>query len=127
MDAHYTRIFTDDQGDSCFEDVTIELRQAFSVQGVEALPSAPFLASEGTFWVGSTTEWKADALHTAPRRFIIFGVTGEYAVTTSKGVTRSFPPGSVLVVEDTSGRGHSTKTVSDGYALCVALPAEGGG
>lgn len=124
MDAHYTRIFTDDQGDSRFEDVTIELRQAFSVQGIEVLPLAPFLASEGTFWVGSTTAWKADALHTAPRRFIIVGVQGEYSVTTSKGVTRHFSPGSVLLVEDTSGRGHSTKTVSDGFAFCVALPAE---
>jgi hypothetical protein len=124
MHAHYTRIFTDGQGESCFEDVTIELSQAFSVQSIEALSSAPFLGSEGTFWVGSTTAWNGGALHTAPRRFIIVGVQGEYSVTTSTGVTRRFPPGSVLLVEDTSGSGHSTTTLSDGFAFCVAVPTD---
>jgi hypothetical protein len=52
---------------------------------------------------------------------------GEYAVTTSKGVTRQFGLGSVLLAEDTTGKGHSTKTISDGYAFCVALAVEGSG
>ncbi len=124
MDAHYTRLFADDEGHSCLEHVAIPLAQAFSVEGIETLPSAPFPASEGTFWVGSTTAWKGEALHPAPRRFLLIEVTGEYAVTTSRGVTRRFSPGSVLLVEDTEGRGHSTRTVSDGVALCVALPAK---
>ena len=127
MDAHYTRLFTDDESHSRFEDVAIELRQAFSAAGVETLPSAPFLASEGTFWVGSTTAWKGEAFHPAPRRFLLIEVTGEYAVTTSRGVTRHFGPGSVLLVEDTQGRGHSTRTIRDGVALCVALLAEAEG
>lgn len=80
----------------------MELRQAMSVEGIEA--SAPFLASEGTFGVGSTTSWQGDALHTSPRRFILVRVTGEYAVTTSRGVTRRFGPGSVLLAEDQPGR-----------------------
>jgi len=67
---------------------------------------------------------QGNALHTAPRRFIIVEVQGEYSVTTSKGVTRRFPPGSVLLVEDTTGRGHSSKTISDGFSFCVALPTE---
>jgi hypothetical protein len=124
MEARYTRLYADEQGESCFEDVTLELLQAMSVEGIETVPSAPFLTSEGTFWVGSTTDWKGDAFHTAPRRFILVEVSGEYAVTTSKGVTRNFLPGSVLLVEDTTGKGHSTKTIRDGFALCVALPAE---
>src|SRR5580704_1106985 len=127
MEARYTRLFTDEQGESCFEDVALELRQAMSVEGIEALPSAPFLASEGTFWVGSTTSWQGDALHTSPRRFILVGVTGEYAVTTSRGDTRRFGPGSVLLAEDTTGKGHSTRTISDGYAFCVVLAGEGSG
>jgi hypothetical protein len=127
MEAHYTRLFADDQGESCFEDVAMELHQAMLVEGIEALPSAPFLASEATFWVGSTTSWKGEALHTSPRRFILVGVTGEYAVTTSEGVTRRFGPGSVLLAEDTTGKGHSTRTISNGYAFCVALAVEGAG
>lgn len=124
MEAHYTRLFSDDDGESRFEDVAVELRHAFSAAGIESLPSAPFFASEGTFWAGSTTAWNGDALHAAPRRLIIIAVKGEYSVTTSKGVTRRFTPGQVLLVEDMSGRGHSTKTLADGFAFYVALPVE---
>ena len=88
MDAHYTRLFADDEGHSCLEHVAIPLAQAFSVEGIESVPTAPFLGCEGTFWVGSTTAWKGEALHPAPRRFLLIEVTGEYAVTTSRGVTR---------------------------------------
>ena len=49
MEARYTRLFTDEQGEACFEDVAIELREAISVQGIEALPSAPFLPARERF------------------------------------------------------------------------------
>ena len=126
MQAHYTRLFTDDQGDSCFEDLAIDLQPAgFAAEGVEPLPWAPFLANEGTFWSGGPTTWKGGSPHPAPRRFIGVTVEGEYEITTSKGVTRRFPCGSVLLVEDTTGAGHSTKVTSaeDVIFFGVALPA----
>jgi hypothetical protein len=58
MQAHYTRLFTDDQGESRFEDVAIELTQELSVPGADPLPIAPFLSSESTFWVGASATWK---------------------------------------------------------------------
>ena len=127
MQAHYTRLFTDDQGDSCFEDLAIDLQPAgFAAEGVEPLPWAPFLANEGTFWIGGSTTWKGESPHPAPQRFIGVTVQGEYEVTTSKGVTRRFPRGSVLLVEDTTGAGHSTKVISaeDVIGFCVVLPAK---
>ena len=39
-------------------------------------------------------------------------VSGEYEVSVGDGVTRRFPPGAVLVLEDTTGMGHSTRVVS---------------
>jgi hypothetical protein len=52
-------------------------------------------------------------------------VKGEYQVTTSDGVTRRFPPGSVLLLEDTTGEGHSTKLIGSGdcIVLAIGLPA----
>ena len=124
MQAHYTRLFTDEQGESCFEDLALKLEQGLPVQGIDPLPIAPFLSGEGTFWAGGSTTWKGDALHPAPRRFIIVTVQGEYEVTTSKADVRRFPRGSVLLVEDTTGKSHSTKIVGDedGIGFCVALP-----
>jgi len=50
---------------------------------------------------------------------------GEYQVTTSGGVTRKFPVGSVLVVEDVSSAGHSTKITGteDLIIFAANLPA----
>ena len=81
MQAHYTRLFTDDQGESRFEDLAAELMQELSVSGADSLPIAPFLSSEGTFWVGGSATWKADALHPAPRR----GLHGERSSTDRPG------------------------------------------
>ena len=86
---------------------------------------APFLAGEGTFWVGAPVTWRGEAAHPAPRRMIFVTVQGEYEVTVGGGGTRRFPVGSVLIVEDTSGEGHSTKITSaeEVVVLAVGLPA----
>jgi hypothetical protein len=125
MQAHYTRLFTDKRGISCFEDLAIELQPGFSAPGLqESILSAPFLASEGSFWVGAPTTWKGDTPHLAPRRMIFVTTKGEYQVTTSDDVVRRFPVGSVLIVEDTTGAGHATKITSaeDAVIFAVGLP-----
>jgi hypothetical protein len=49
---------------------------------------------------------------------------GEYEVTSSDGAVRRFPPGSVLLLEDTTGQGHSTRITSseDCIVFAVGLP-----
>jgi hypothetical protein len=49
---------------------------------------------------------------------------GEYQVTTSSGEVRIFPVGSVVLAEDITGAGHSTKITSteDVIVFAVALP-----
>jgi hypothetical protein len=125
MQARYTRLFTDDRGASRSADMDLELTKGFAVPPAEPLHVAQFLAPEGTFWIGGPTNWKGDAVHPAPRRSIYVTVRGEYEVTTSDGVTRRFPPGSVLLIEDTTGAGHSTRITSDEdcFVFAVGLPA----
>jgi len=55
---------------------------------------------------------------------IFVTVRGEYEVTVSDGATHRFPPGSVLIVEDTTGAGHSTRITSneDVIVFAVGLP-----
>ena len=125
MRATYTRMFTDSRGVSCFEDLEIELVQGFSDPPAEPLHTAQFLAGDGaTFWVGAPTDWKGDVPHPAPRRMIFITVRGEYEVTTADKILRRFPIGSVLIVEDTTGSGHSTTITSaeDVVVFAVGLP-----
>ena len=51
-------------------------------------------------------------------------VTDQAAGTAGMTQTRRFPAGSVVLTEDTTGKGHSTKHIGDEtIAFCVALPA----
>jgi hypothetical protein len=99
MQAKYTRLFVDDRGGSCFEDLATELQPDFCPPGMSTPGfSAPFLATDGSFWVGAPNAWKDDTPHTAPRRMILVTTQGEYAVTTSDGNVRRFPADSVVVL-----------------------------
>jgi hypothetical protein len=121
MRAQYTRLFTDANGASRFADLDIELSPGFAVPPAEPLYSARFFAPEGTFWIGAPTNWKGDAAHPAPRRAIFVTARGEYQVTTSDGAMRRFPAGSVLLLEDTEGEGHSTRITSKEDCIVFAI------
>jgi hypothetical protein len=59
MKARYTRLVTDVNGASKFEDMEVELAKGFSVPPAEPLFNARFLMPEGaTFWLGAPTDWK---------------------------------------------------------------------
>jgi hypothetical protein len=59
--------------------------------------------------------------HPAPRRQIVIALDGEFEIETTDGERRTFAPGAVALVEDTSGRGHVTRA-SKGRASFVAVP-----
>jgi hypothetical protein len=124
MRAQYTRLFTDASGASHFADLEIELSAGFAVPPAEPLYSAPFLTPDATFWIGAPTRWRGDVAHPAPRRAIFVTARGEYEVTASDGSVRRFPQGSVLLLEDTTGDGHSTRITSqeDCIVFSVGLP-----
>jgi hypothetical protein len=129
LEARYTRIFTDEHGVARFDEVAIELHQGFAVPPADPLHFAPFLATDGSFWIGGPTTWKGGEAHTAPRRQIFVTVRGEYQVTAGDNEKRSFPAGSVLVIEDTTGSGHSTKIIGteDAIVFAVGLPPQSAG
>lgn len=127
MQAHYTRLFVDEHGESRFEDLVTSLQSGFAPPGV-ATPAfaAPFLSTDATcFWIGVPGEWKEDWPHTAPRRMILITTQGEFELTASKGVARRFPLGSVVIVEDTTGAGHLFKVIGSKNVMIlgIGLPA----
>ena len=46
---------------------------------------------------------------------------GEYEITASDGAVRSFHAGSVLLLEDTDGKGHSFRVTGNDDALIFAV------
>jgi quercetin dioxygenase-like cupin family protein len=55
--------------------------------------------------------WYGD-LHPAPRRQQMTLISGALEVRTSDGEVRQFSPGESVLVEDTTGKGHASKSVN---------------
>jgi hypothetical protein len=100
-----TKIYSDNNGDSHFEDVEIELREAGSVGKLsDVIPAKGIIFRE----VEPSYDWD---FHTAPQKQYIILLDGEIEIETSLGEIRRFNTGEILLLEDTSGKGHKTKNI----------------
>jgi len=119
----YIRIYTDEAGESHFSDEKIELTSVDF-----APPATPFYVSELSpaarygfcvFEAGWLGDW-----HPTPCRQFFFFFSGKLEVTVSDGEMRRIIPGDIVLVEDTTGRGHVTRVVGseDAHAAIVQLP-----
>ena len=119
--ATYTRLFEDESGESHFKELEVALAPVDFAPPAPPLNIAPFVPTAESLWVGAPAGWAGDTPHPAPRRQVFCTVKGNYEVTASDGDTRRFPPGSVLMFEDTNGTGHSTRIISGEGALVFAV------
>jgi hypothetical protein len=100
-----TRIYSDSNGDSHFENIEIPLKEAGSIGRLsEILPANGIIFRE----VEPSYDWD---FHTAPQKQYIILLDGEIEIETSLGDKRNFKPGEVLLVEDTTGKGHKSRNV----------------
>src|SRR5918998_1005772 len=109
--ASYVRLFTDAQGESHFDEIDVDLEPAdFAPPAAPLHIAALFPAACGL--VGGPPEWDGSIPHPAPRRQLFCTLRGAYEVTASDGMVHRFPVGSMLLLEDTTGEGHTTRIVS---------------
>jgi hypothetical protein len=107
----YTRIYADEEGETHFQDVEIHL------EPIEYAPPAPplnlssFSPAIQYGFADAPPGWFGD-WHPTPRRQIFFYLSGEVEVQVSDGEVRRFSAGSILLVEDTTGKGHVSRVVS---------------
>jgi hypothetical protein len=118
---HYVRIFTGADGQSQLE--AVEVPAATTTRG-GSVAAAPIPLSGmvfARFSPGFVREW-----HVAPRRQFVVTLAGAGEVVASTGVSQRLEAGSVLLAEDTTGRGHVTRTVGpdDWYVLWLPLAGE---
>jgi hypothetical protein len=99
----YTRLYSDDHGESHFTEVEIDLEWA------DYAPPAPMLERSSTTsakqfgFMNAPAGWSSD-WHPSTARNFFFVITGEWEVTASDGEARRFTAGSALLVEDTTGK-----------------------
>jgi hypothetical protein len=121
LTMHCVRIYSDEHGESHFEDVPLDMTLE-RYASAEWLISKPLQVDE--LWFRRVVTEFADEPHQAPRRQLIVGLAGEAEVEVSDGEIRRFGPGSVILVEDTTGKGHRTRRIGDTVreTLFISLP-----
>ncbi len=117
----YHRIYADAQGGSHFDSVTVEQRLASG-----APPAAPFYVSGNepasmyrfySFQPGWIGDW-----HPCPARQFLALMSGAVEMETTDGTVRKLGPGDLVLLEDTSGKGHVTRNIGDGYSTFLVVP-----
>ena len=106
------RIYTGEDGQSHFEEMEMPTG---SVEDSPVLPatSITFRHSEP----GEFIDW-----HPAPRRQYIITLSGQVEIGLGDGTLRRFGPGEVLLADDLTGRGHTTRSVGDKPRVSAAIP-----
>jgi quercetin dioxygenase-like cupin family protein len=115
-----TRIYADECGQSHADDLDIEFVTTDFQSSVPAFElSDPIQVALAQFsmmppgWVG---DW-----HPAPRRQYSLHLAGELEVEVGDGRVCRFGPGSVVLLEDVSGKGHRTRVVGGEAVVTVFL------
>jgi len=118
----YTRLFSDEQGESHFVEVELEFASTDYVEGSAPLRLSPAQAAVDYRFMDAPAGWTSDGHPSSARNFFVV-LSGEWEVTASDGEARRFKTGDVLLVEDTTGKGHRSRVVSevDSLALLVKL------
>ena len=124
--AQYVRLYTDDGGESHIEDLDIALAPVDFAPPAGPLNVAQFLPTTQSLWVGFPAGWAGETPHPSPQRQIFVVLHGVFEVTTSDGAVCRVGPGGVSLMEDTWGKGHSTRVIGkDGgllFGVTVADP-----
>ena len=114
------RIYTGDDGLSHIEEVTPTLAPYTDIEGSHG-EGTPLQAATGiTFRLtqpGYFLDW-----HNAPRRQYVINLRGEAEVEAGDGTVKRLGPGDVLLAEDLTGRGHTTRVVGDQPRFFIVVP-----
>jgi hypothetical protein len=100
-----TRVFADERGESHFADEEIALGDAGEIGHLsEPIPARSVLFRKND--PGYDYDW-----HVAPQRQFIVLLDGAIEIEVSDGERRTLRGGEILLVEDTTGKGHRTRHV----------------
>jgi hypothetical protein len=112
----YFRIYAGPDGESHFEDVEIEMTSS----GRDSHYSDLFPAT-GVIFRTSAADQYID-WHPAPRRQFVITISGHAEVEASDGEVRQIGPGTIMLADDTTGKGHITRSTSDEERVSIFIP-----
>ncbi len=110
------RIWADQAGESHYQDVDIPFTSSNALgKMADPLPVTSMILRENE--PGYDYDW-----HVAPRRQYIVMLEGYVEIQASDGETRTFGPGEIVLVEDTNGKGHKSRSPDGKPRKSIFLP-----
>jgi hypothetical protein len=106
---HHLRIWADEAGESHLEEVSLDITVSPVEPGVAELWVAGAIDVDRVHFVTVQAVDQKPDWHCAPRRQFVVFLDGWVRITVSDGESRTLPAGSVVMVEDLTGRGHITE------------------
>ena len=111
-------LYVDDKGETHFRDIEIE----WAEEGPAGKLSKR-LPANGIIFRETRAEHDVD-WHPAPRRQYIINLDAGVELTASDGESRVIGAGEIILVEDTTGRGHLSKSVNHQMRHSIFVPIE---
>jgi hypothetical protein len=123
----YTKVYADEAGETHFGEVELPTTLGtFPTSPSRELLSAP-IPVQGVYFREIVDDHPPDEPHCAPARIFIVHLRGAVEVTVSDGERREFGPGSIVLMDDTHGKGHRTRSIGEvpRITLIVQLEPDG--
>ena len=105
------RLYTGPDGQSHIEPIDL----AKAKEWTAGLPTTKISFND---WpVGRNIDW-----HPAPRRQFVIILSGQLEIGLGDGSKHVFGPGDARLVEDTTGKGHTTRVVGNAGCITATIP-----
>jgi hypothetical protein len=116
----YLRLYTGDDGDSHFENVEVEMTAVDFAPSTPPLDLSAFMPAKQCAFFSGPAGWIGD-WHPSSERNLFIVISGEWEVEASDGEIRRVASGSVLLCEDTTGKGHRSRVINDKASLALLI------
>ena len=103
----YYRLYTGEDGKSHLEEF----------QPPESMPATSVVFRNQP--LGTFIDW-----HTAPRKQFLITLEGNVEIGTGDGTLHVMEPGDMMLAEDLTGQGHTTRVIGEKDRISVAIPVK---
>jgi hypothetical protein len=119
----YVRVYADSIGESHFEDLTIDLNEIDCAPPAPPIFTSDLNPSSSYGFASVLPGWESE-WHPAPKRQFMIYLSGTIEAEVSDGEIRQFGPGSITLVEDTTGKGHKSRVIGSEKVVVVVIQLE---
>jgi hypothetical protein len=118
---HYLRIYADESGETHFEEVTLPTKSRRSPASSSLEELTEGLATDPVYFRRVVVDHPPEP-HPAPTRQFVIHICGEADLEVSDGEVRRVGPGTVVLADDLTGKGHQTRGVGDTVRETLMIP-----